>query len=69
VSLLFRGSDSDDDAYDRAMSDRSMFNRESRDEWQRKRDRAREIASGYVSGMFERDEEILKMVREMREQE
>ena len=32
-----------------------------------KRRVAEEIASGVISGMFERDEEILEMVREIRE--
>ena len=70
MSMFFSGQD-DDEAYAEDQKDRGMFTTESRDEWQARRDRAREIMSGfYMLRPFEEDdEELLKEICKMRDAE
>ena len=37
------------------------------DDYQSKKERAKEIASGLCSGLFERDEEVWELVRQLQE--
>lgn len=66
MSMFNKGSDdNDDDDFDGNMFSR----RDSYEERQAKRVRAQEIASGLTCGTFERDEEVWKMVAELREKQ
>lgn len=66
MAIGFRGY-RDDDEYE---DDGPMFGGGERyEQHQDRKRRAREIASGISSGMFERDEEVWAMVRKIKEQE
>jgi hypothetical protein len=65
---MFGGKDDDEEYFD-YLKEGSMFGKKDREEWQSKRDRAREIASGLVSGIFERDEEVWEEVEKIKEQD
>lgn len=56
-----------DEEYELDMEDRSMFNREDKADWLRRRERAEEISSGLASGLFEKDEKVWAGVRKIEE--
>lgn len=64
MSMFFSGQDDDED-YAKDQEDRGLFGREDRSEWQARRDRAREISSGFCSVLFERDEAVWAEVRRL----
>lgn len=68
MSMFFSGPD-DDEVYAEDQKDRGMFNRESRDEWQKRRDRARAIVSGEERHSFfkDPDEELLREVKRLQD--
>lgn len=59
------GRDSDDE-YDEYLKDGSMMGAMDKDEWDRREERAQDIATGLSSGMFESDEDIWERVKQIK---
>jgi hypothetical protein len=55
--------------YEEYLGNTNMFAAKDFQEWKRIRDRAMEIHTGFSSGMFERDEDVLKRVKELKDME
>jgi hypothetical protein len=57
-----------DEMYDEYLEkEGSMFGKMDKQEFERKVERAEEIASGFASGLFERDEEVWEHVRRIKD--
>lgn len=65
---IFNGKDIDEEYKDYLNEDGSIFGKMDREEFDRIKNRAKEIADGTFLGTFERDENIWEEVKKIKEE-